>query len=422
MLKKIFIIPFTVCFINSISVQASILDQVVYSVVGQVGNALGSRLGDEIYYGSSKKTHKRKSRKKRKRKKKTPIPVSVSLSPEMKIQKSLASLGFYRGKIDGLINSYETRSAIKAMNIAYNISNTSSLNPSIKDSLLYLHTLFIFDTCLVSQKSDKKSKGKKIQTSLKIHGFYFTEIDGLIGKGTRRCISDYKKAKGFQNHTTLDFEEEYLLISTATELNNKNIEEAINLLKIKHLGQNNQMNQNQMQNSQYNRQMNQNQGQMNQNQMQNQQYNRQMNQNQMQNPQYNRQTNQNQGQMNQNQMQNPQYNRQTNQSQGQVNQNQMQPPQYNRQTNQNQGQVNQNQMQPPQYNRQMNQSQGQVNQNQIQKPQYNRQISQNQVIQNQNQVNTTPVQNSQSDEQVIASDKKIEKSITDTETIQETVK
>ena len=208
---------------------ASMLDSVIYSVVGQVANATGARLGDEIYYGSSKSTrHTTSHRKHRKRKK---HHKSVVITPEMKIQQALSSLGFYRGKIDGQVNSYETRSAIKAMNVAFNMGNTASLSPEAKDALVYLGTLFRFDRCLISQGTDKRSKGKKIQTSLKIHGFYFTKIDGAVGAGTRRCIGDYKLSKGLSSGQSLDFEEEYQLVSSAKAMNDKDIDNTINNLK-----------------------------------------------------------------------------------------------------------------------------------------------------------------------------------------------
>ena len=227
--KKLLVVPFGVCIMGSVSVEASILDQVVMNVVGQVSNAVGSRLGDEIYYGSSKGA--RKTTKKRTHKKRRKKAVISQDTPEMQIQKALASLGFYRGKIDGLVNSYETRSAIKAMNIAYNLGNTSSLAPATKDSLIYLGTLFGFDRSLISEGTSKRTKGRKIQTSLKIHGFYFTRIDGAVGKGTRRCIADYKMAKGLSHGSSLDFEEEYQLVSTAKQLNDRNIDDTINALQ-----------------------------------------------------------------------------------------------------------------------------------------------------------------------------------------------
>ena len=210
------------------SASASMAEQLLYNVLGQVTNATGARLGDEIYYGSSRKTRHVKRRAKRRHKKKVQQP---RMTDEMRIQKALTSLGFYRGPIDGAVNSFETRSAIKAMNQAYGISNSASLKPEVKDSLIYLGTLFGFDRSLIAKGTDKQTKGRKIQTALKIHGFYHTKIDGAVGSGTRRCIAEYKASQGLSSGGMLDFEEEYQLISSAKEVNDRNIEETMASLK-----------------------------------------------------------------------------------------------------------------------------------------------------------------------------------------------
>lgn len=219
--------------ILSTTAQASMLEQLVYNVAGQATNAAGARLGDEIYYGSSKRKVRRSKRVKHraKRKHRRTAPVHQIMSDEKRIQKALASLGFYKGKIDGEVNSFETRSAIKEMNIAYGISNNASLLPQTKDTLIFLGTLFKFDRILIASGTHRKIKGKKIQTALKIHGFYHDRIDGAIGPGTRACIANYKREMSGSAGTSFDFEEEYALISTAKAKNDKNIEDSIASLK-----------------------------------------------------------------------------------------------------------------------------------------------------------------------------------------------
>jgi len=209
--------------------QASMMDQLIYNVAGQATNAAGARLGDEIYYGSSKSSAPSHHVKHKKHYKKR--HVAHVDTDEMKIQRALASLGFYRGRIDGAINSFETRSAIKDLNVAYGISTGASLLPQEKNSLIFLGTLFDFDRHLISRGNDRRSKGKKIQTALKIEGFYFSKIDGDVGPGTRRSISEYKASKGLSYGNALDFEEEYQLVSSAKAMNDKNIEETIASLK-----------------------------------------------------------------------------------------------------------------------------------------------------------------------------------------------
>ncbi len=209
--------------------QASFSDGLIGGVVGGV---VGSVITNEVYH---KKRHKKRRVKKRRAKKKHVkryvAPKPKIITSEMKIQKSLTSLGFYRGKIDGEVNSYETRSAIKAMNVAYEVGDTASLSPRARDSLIYLGDLFTFDRVLIAQDNGKKAKAKKIQAALKIHGFYHDKIDGAIGSGTRRNIAEYKMARGLSSGTSFDFEEEYQLVSSAKQVNDKSMDDAIASLK-----------------------------------------------------------------------------------------------------------------------------------------------------------------------------------------------
>ena len=198
-------------------------------VGGVVGGVVGSVITNEVYRNNRRhRTTRRYKKKRHVAKKRYVAPVMTNA---MKIQKSLAALGFYHGKIDGEVNSYETRSAIKAMNNAYEIGDTASLSPKAKDALIYLGDLFIFDRALISKDNSKRGKGKKIQTALKIHGFYHTKVDGAVGPGTRRSIAEYKAAKGLSYGNRLDFEEEYQLISSAKKINDKNIDDTVASLK-----------------------------------------------------------------------------------------------------------------------------------------------------------------------------------------------
>ena len=192
------------------------------------GMIVGSAIKGKHY--KKRRYKSKKHRTKRKKSKKRTIHV---MSNQQKIQKSLLALGFYHGAVDGEVNSYETRSAIKAMNQAYHIDESASLMPKTKDTLIYLGDLFIFDRILISKDTHKKAKSKKIQVALKIHGFYHDKIDGLIGSGTRKNISEYKESKGLSEGSALDFEEEYQLLSSAKILNDKNIDDAIASLEKK---------------------------------------------------------------------------------------------------------------------------------------------------------------------------------------------
>ncbi len=227
MLKKRGIVVLVVgSLLTGNAVHASFGDAVVGGVVGGV---VGSVITNEVY--KNKRTQRRPAKRYKKRTKSKKRYVAPVMTAEKKIQKALSALGFYHGKIDGEVNSYETRTAIKKMNKAYGIGDTASLSPKARDALIYLGDLFAFDRALISKDNSKRGKGKKIQTALKIHGFYHTKIDGAVGPGTRRAIAEYKAAKRLSYGDRLDFEEEYQLISSAKKLNDKNIDETIAALK-----------------------------------------------------------------------------------------------------------------------------------------------------------------------------------------------
>ncbi|MDM5270647.1 peptidoglycan-binding protein [Sulfurovum sp. zt1-1] len=197
-------------------------------VGGVVGGAVGSVITNEVY-------NKNKQQSTQPQQRKSSAPSQKYYAPQMtdekRIQRSLSSLGFYRGRIDGQVNSYETRAAIKEMNMAYEISNNASLKPEAKDTLIFLGTLFEFDRYLNAQSSDRDTQNRKIQAALKLHGYYHGTIDGALGSGSRNAISQYKADNGMGYGGSLDFEQEYQLINSAKEKNDKNIEESIASLK-----------------------------------------------------------------------------------------------------------------------------------------------------------------------------------------------
>lgn len=192
-------------------------------VGGVVGGAVGSVITNEVYNKQERETR-------------TTVHEDVyythaARTDEKKIQIALRSLGFYHGRIDGQVNSYETRSAIKEMNMAYEIGQTASLKPEAKDTLIFLGTLFEFDRHLIAKGNDRRTRNKKIQTALKIYGYYTDRIDGVSGSGTRGAISEYKADNEMGHSSALDFEEEYQLVNSAKEKNDKNIDETVASLK-----------------------------------------------------------------------------------------------------------------------------------------------------------------------------------------------
>ncbi len=191
-------------------------------VGGVVGGVVGSVITNEIYHGHHRTRHHTRHRTHRS------VPV---MTDEKKIQIALQNLGFYRGPIDGQINAYGTRTAIRELNRAYEIGDTPSMSPQERDALVYLGTLLLFDRNLNAPGTDRRTRTRRIQTALKILGFYNGKLDGSSGPMTRRAIANYRAAYGLAPSTRLNFDEEYQLISTAKTANDRNLNDTVASLK-----------------------------------------------------------------------------------------------------------------------------------------------------------------------------------------------
>jgi peptidoglycan hydrolase-like protein with peptidoglycan-binding domain len=137
---------------------------------------------------------------------------------------SLAALGFYSSKIDGNINSYESRSAIKKMNESYGLSSSSVLTPESKDQLIYLSHLYEIDKYLQASNKTRTARDKKLQAALKVHDVYTGKIDGVVGNGTRMSIAKYRMKEGMVPETFLADSEKAELVDSAIRKNINNIE------------------------------------------------------------------------------------------------------------------------------------------------------------------------------------------------------
>jgi len=201
---------------------------------------------DTVYRHKKRRKHRRRPRKKSKKSSiakeasaATTVAVASTMvaniytSDEKKIQNSLANLKLYSGDIDGNVNNFETRSAISAMNRKFGNGDTPFLDKEVKNALIYLSDLYSFNKNLSLKDNSDESKIIKVQTALKILGFYHDDIDGITGPGTRSSISRYRESQDLPAGEELDFEEEYKLITKAKEVNHKNIEKAKEGLSIR---------------------------------------------------------------------------------------------------------------------------------------------------------------------------------------------
>ncbi len=226
--RKIRTIGLSIALLAPWAAQADFADGFIGGVVGGV---TGSVITNEIYRHQHRtRVHRVRHRTTRHTvRKKRPVrrPVAAPiLTPEKKIQIALKSLGFYHGAIDGEVNAYETRSAIREMNRRYERGNSATLDPEARDTLVYLGDLLRLDRYLSAQGRDTRTKNKRLQAALKIHGTYHGKIDGAVGPATRRAIAEYT---GGTSH--LDFETEYRLIEDAHRKNDRMINEAVATLK-----------------------------------------------------------------------------------------------------------------------------------------------------------------------------------------------
>lgn len=189
-------------------------------LMGLAAGVLGS-----MAYNGHKKQEASNTRRKAPAKRK--VAKAAVMTDEMKIQQALAGLGFYSGKIDGNINDYATRNAIKQMNMAYNISDNTLLDKETSNQLVYIGTLFDLEKKLRPTSNSKKAKAIQLQTALMVQGVYTSKIDGAIGKGTRSSISMYRQAEGMTDGNSLNQNETYNLVVASMDKNKVNIESAV---------------------------------------------------------------------------------------------------------------------------------------------------------------------------------------------------
>jgi peptidoglycan hydrolase-like protein with peptidoglycan-binding domain len=78
-----------------------------------------------------------------------------------KIQQTLSKLGFYSGKFDGNLNSFDTRSAIEEFQNYYNLNNDGILNKVQKQDLLYIHDLI--KNYKIELKNPKNKDSKRLK-------------------------------------------------------------------------------------------------------------------------------------------------------------------------------------------------------------------------------------------------------------------
>ena len=77
-------------------------------------------------------------------------------SESMKIQQALYGLGIYDVKLDGNLNTLESRTAINSLQKKFGIDETGILSVSTKQNLLFIHELYSSIIKKTKQKSGKE--------------------------------------------------------------------------------------------------------------------------------------------------------------------------------------------------------------------------------------------------------------------------
>ncbi len=87
-------------------------------------------------------------------------------SEGMKIQQALYGLGFYDSKLDGNLNTLESRMAINKFQESFDLEKTGIVSDTNKQHLLFLHELY---SSLIKEYNNKEKRN-----------FLFDEIDKAI--------------------------------------------------------------------------------------------------------------------------------------------------------------------------------------------------------------------------------------------------
>lgn len=87
-------------------------------------------------------------------------------SDSMKVQQALYGLGFYDSKLDGNLNTLESRMAINKFQESFDLEKTGIVSDTNKQHLLFLHELY---SSLIKEYNNKEKRN-----------FLFDEIDKAI--------------------------------------------------------------------------------------------------------------------------------------------------------------------------------------------------------------------------------------------------
>ncbi|MEO5343509.1 MAG: caspase family protein [Gammaproteobacteria bacterium SHHR-1] len=176
-----------------------------------IGGLVGAAIGTAIINSQNKK--KRSSSRRSSSRAAAPRVDQEAV----KVQKALASAGYYSGPMDGKLDSYATKSGIMQFQQRYNMVPTGILTPDVVGILTYQAELADLGGYLAYAGYEQRGTKKRLQAALKVEGFYTGRIDGAIGPGSRRAISSYQQARGMIATGAFSPDQENALIAEAAQ-------------------------------------------------------------------------------------------------------------------------------------------------------------------------------------------------------------
>ena len=138
-------------------------------------------------------------------------------SEAVRVQQALSANGYYSGRFNGNLDSYESRSAIMQYQQRYGLPTTGVLQQEVKSLLIYQGEVAVLSNYLNYLGYERRDKGRRLQAALKVMGFYTSSIDGLIGRKSQDAVRLYQQSEGMVVSGALMPAEEDLLVSEAKE-------------------------------------------------------------------------------------------------------------------------------------------------------------------------------------------------------------
>jgi cell wall-associated NlpC family hydrolase len=132
----------------------------------------------------------------------------------LKIQNQLKSLGFYKGKLDGVFRS-DLTSAVKRFQIANNIETSGTVGIIMRDLLNSGNAVSAleYDKIRPLRKGDRGNAVKKLQEQLRSLKYYSGRVNGIFTDATKRAVANFQKVNSLNINGIADITTRKLLNS-----------------------------------------------------------------------------------------------------------------------------------------------------------------------------------------------------------------